>query len=289
MDTMRHVRSWWVLAVALGLWAGCSGKRLNTVGETAGEGGNGGELPPSCGNGVRSGSETDIDCGGDACAPCAAGKACLVGSDCEQSVCGDGSCRAATCSDGVRNDMETDIDCGGGCAPCSDGKICRVAADCSSGRCDALSCASCNDGLKNGDESGTDCGGSCQGCAVGEPCNTASDCESKACGSKDFVGMICYPGHCKNDMHDGDETDFDCGGSCPTCNTGDYCTRREDCSYGPCSLGVCIVECTDAASCGDHGSCTDGRCTYCENADDCKPDVCVGLTCDCKNGVFVCK
>jgi hypothetical protein len=35
-----------------------------------------------CGNGVRDGDETDVDCGGATCRPCAAGAACATSTDC---------------------------------------------------------------------------------------------------------------------------------------------------------------------------------------------------------------
>jgi hypothetical protein len=41
----------------------------------------------SCTDGIEDGAETDVDCGGNACAPCAVGKKCLVDSDCLTSVC----------------------------------------------------------------------------------------------------------------------------------------------------------------------------------------------------------
>ncbi|MEM9693356.1 MAG: hypothetical protein AAGA56_12480 [Myxococcota bacterium] len=52
-------------------------------------GGQGGadELPSSCGDGVRNGNETDVDCGGDTCPPCSNGLACEVGSDCISGRC----------------------------------------------------------------------------------------------------------------------------------------------------------------------------------------------------------
>ena len=52
-----------------------------------------GIVEQSCNDGVASGAETDVDCGGP-CPPC------------------------ATCSDGILNQGETLIDCGGPCPPC---------------------------------------------------------------------------------------------------------------------------------------------------------------------------
>jgi hypothetical protein len=93
-------------------------------------------VTPSCGDGIRNGNETDVDCGGGVCPPCADFRQCRVGADCQSGVCVNGICQAPTCFDGVQNGTETDIDCGGGsCAPCSFGEKCLVGTDCGSGRC----------------------------------------------------------------------------------------------------------------------------------------------------------
>ncbi|NND93342.1 MAG: hypothetical protein HKN45_00640 [Flavobacteriales bacterium] len=52
-----------------------------------------GIVEQSCQDGVQSGTETGVDCGGS-CPPC------------------------ATCSDGILNQGEIFIDCGGPCPPC---------------------------------------------------------------------------------------------------------------------------------------------------------------------------
>lgn len=46
--------------------------------------------PPSSGDSLKNGTETDVDCGGGAptnAGPCAPGKSCLVGSDCTSTAC----------------------------------------------------------------------------------------------------------------------------------------------------------------------------------------------------------
>src|SRR5262245_27518720 len=83
-----------------------------------------------CSDGVRNGTETDIDCGGSQCAPCASPARSLAPSDCASGVCQEGVCRGGTCADGIKNGAETDVDCGGSCAACGDGKGCLVAEQC---------------------------------------------------------------------------------------------------------------------------------------------------------------
>ena len=46
-----------------------------------------------CADGVLDGNETDVDCGGPDCAPCASGKMCLFGSDCTSGTCTNGRCQ----------------------------------------------------------------------------------------------------------------------------------------------------------------------------------------------------
>jgi hypothetical protein len=49
---------------------------------------------PSCEDGVENGDETDADCGGLSCSPCAVGLGCRADEDCES-----GSCRGTSGSD----------------------------------------------------------------------------------------------------------------------------------------------------------------------------------------------
>jgi hypothetical protein len=41
----------------------------------------------TCTDGTQDGAETDVDCGGSACPPCAPGKMCLAGTDCASGTC----------------------------------------------------------------------------------------------------------------------------------------------------------------------------------------------------------
>src|SRR3954465_13817997 len=102
---------------------------------------------PNCGDNVRNGEETDIDCGGRICTPCNTAKHCAADSDCRSKLCNsDGVCSAATCDDGVFNGSESARDCGApDCAPCSNDRICAgdndcVSRVCTGGTCQAPSC-----------------------------------------------------------------------------------------------------------------------------------------------------
>src|SRR6185436_20263242 len=80
------------------------------------------------------------DCGGNACARCANGAACLTGADCESQSCDAGVCAAPRCDDGLRGDAETDVDCGGVCPPCAASALCRTDHDCAFGQCSTGRC-----------------------------------------------------------------------------------------------------------------------------------------------------
>lgn len=93
-------------------------------------------LYPQCTDGIRNGSETDVDCGG-ACPACPIGGACRTGADCDNGNCVSRRCTPLPCFDGVQDGAETDVDCGGGtCRRCAGGRHCLVDGDCFSGTCD---------------------------------------------------------------------------------------------------------------------------------------------------------
>lgn len=54
---------------------------------------------------------------------------------------------------------------------------------------------------------------------------------------------------CQDGVRNGNETDVDCGGSCPRCATGKTCATRNDCASALCTNGVCQT-CAAAADCG---------------------------------------
>ena len=98
---------------------------------------------PACPDGIKNGSETDIDCGGASCPKCADGKGCKVAGDCANAVCLGSplACQPASCNDNATNGTETDVDCGGSnCQPCALAKGCKANADCSSGVCTGNQC-----------------------------------------------------------------------------------------------------------------------------------------------------
>ena len=256
-------------------------------------------LSVSCTDTLLNGTETDVDCGGG-CKPCPDGKLCLEPQDCASGLCvgvtAPKCAPAPSCVDKQTNGDETDVDCGGSCPDaCADTKGCKVDGDCKSGLCGSDSTctpkATCSDGSKNGDETDVDCGGSCpDDCATGKGCKGDGDCVSKACDTSVTLPICVTPEteSCTDGKQNGDETDVDCGGSCPdACKTTKGCKVGEDCESGQCdtaaSTPVCVPapSCTDGSKNGDEtdvdcgGSCPDA-CKVgkgCGDAADCEPNV----------------
>ena len=195
-----------------------------------------------CVDGIKDGTETDVDCGGPSCPPCAAGKACKLAVDCASAVCAGTPtvCKPPSCNDKVKNGLETDVDCGGGCPlGCGADKACSGNSDCTGGACSSSICLpTCTDGVKNGAETAVDCGGGgCSPCAAGQGCALATDCSSGVC-----AGSVCVApaASCGDATLNGTETDVHCGGpSCPPCAAGKVCVAPGDCASGRCVGGAC--------------------------------------------------
>jgi hypothetical protein len=209
--------------------------------------------PPSCTDGKQNGSETDVDCGGPVCPPCAPGKTCVKASDCTSDVCTGNTCQAPTATDGVKNDSETDVDCGGalrasgapnptsdGAPPCGVGKVCAFPSDCTQKVCAAdapdaglaeagtdahladggpvtLYCQppTPTDGIQNDSETDVDCGGgSSLGSDGAPPCAIGLHCNVGAdCAQKVCSGGTCQPPSATDGVQNDSETDIDCGGA----------------------------------------------------------------------------
>jgi hypothetical protein len=54
---------------------------------------------------------------------------------------------------------------------------------------------------------------------------------------------------CSDGVKNGNESDVDCGGSCPRCANGQGCSTRNDCAGALCPSGTCLV-CAVKADCG---------------------------------------
>ncbi len=148
---------------------------------------------------------------------------------------------ADTCANGVKDGDETDIDCGGSCgSTCLDNKVCSKDADCYNFFCSNGICATptCTDGIKNNKESDIDCGGpNCrEACENDKACARNEDCTSGFC---DPETKTCATSTCTDGKKGGNESDVDCGGDCPKCETNQQCYLPSDCATDNCVYGMC--------------------------------------------------
>ncbi|MDI1436465.1 DVUA0089 family protein [Polyangium sorediatum] len=244
-------------------------------------------VPAECGDTVKNGAETDVDCGGGTCAPCADGLVCAAVSDCQSSVCDAGVCQAPTCTDTVENGEETDVDCGGAtCNACGPGLGCAQDSDCVGDSCSGSICLpTCTDEVTNRNETDVDCGGpNCSPCAAGLICAVNSDCASTVC-----TAGICQPSNCTDQVQNGTETAVDCGGAdCSPCGDGLACNQPTDCQSGICTGNLCQVPtCTDTVKNGAEtdADCGGGTCPTCDLGKaclangDCTSNICAGNVC----------
>ena len=259
----------------------------------------------TCSDALKNGNETDVDCGGTDCPPCADGATCALSADCSSSVCLDGTCRDPSCTDGEQNNDETDVDCGGpnSCPRCPQDANCIDGLDCLSGVCVAGACAPprCDDGVKNGAETDVDCGGPrCGACDADSACASqsggvtdcgcrfASDCNSGVCAPD---SSTCAAPSCTDGRQNGDETGVDCGGSCSTaCLVGDGCASDDDCAGDDvCRAGMCRPDqCNDGVKNGTETDvdCGGDVCAPCGTVKDCSTESCgCSSGSDCATGV----
>ena len=185
------------------------------------------------------------------------------------------SCSDPACTDG-----------GEGC-PCTTGLECGRPPACTGWMCDGT-CHSFNErvGFRCMMDScaGPDkCPGVCDGAGTCIGCLQDADCKP---GHTCEAGNVCSS--CSDGVKNGDETEIDCGGSCPLCPG--TCNIDADCPGGYCWEGLC-ARCDDGIQNGDE---TDvdcgGSCSLCPgtcNVDaDCSEGYCwEGLCVRCDDGI----
>ncbi|MRG98239.1 hypothetical protein [Polyangium spumosum] len=185
------------------------------------------------------------------------------------------SCTDAACADG-----------GEGC-PCTTGVECGRPPMCTGWICDGT-CRSFNErvGFRCVMDScpGPDkCPGVCDGAGTCIGCLQDADCKP---GHTCEVGNVCS--RCDDEVKNGDETDVDCGGSCPLCPG--TCNVDADCPGGYCWDGLC-VRCDDGIQNGDESGVDCGSllghcpvCTgyKCETDEQCATGICAAVGVCCK-------
>jgi hypothetical protein len=185
------------------------------------------------------------------------------------------SCSDPACTDG-----------GEGC-PCTTGVECGRPPACTGWMCDGT-CHSFDErvGFRCMMDScpGPDkCPGVCDGAGTCIGCLQDADCKS---GYTCEAGNVCSS--CDDGAKNGDETDIDCGGSCPLCPG--TCNVDADCPEGYCWESMC-VRCDDGIQNGDEQSvdCGSifGHCPIClgyecEHDQQCRSGICSANGVCCK-------
>ncbi|MDC3961601.1 hypothetical protein KEG38_47725 [Polyangium jinanense] len=156
----------------------------------------------SCDDGLKNGDETDVDCGGTHCSPCAQGKTCATMTDCVTAFCVDGVCCAENCD-----------------APCLACNVTGVVGECAAiekyGEDPSYGMGQAC--LAAEDKACTGSGGYCLK-ALDQPCATNTECASLHCADPDMNGTkICVK------------------------DVGDPCTMNADCYTNKCTNGLCAM------------------------------------------------
>jgi hypothetical protein len=206
-------------------------------------------------------------CGGDE-DPCA-------GVTCDFGVCGsNGQCtNSSTCE--VDDDCVPGYECGAE-SSCEALAECSDDSDCAAGVCDGDACVNPSSCDSNDD------------CRARTFCGPDDTCEPDPCNDIGCQRGVCQRGTVQCVSADSCTPDtelLDCvagekcaGGSCQPADSF--------CDDITCERGVCSFDaggCTDADNCeGDSANCTEG--SFCNDQDQCQPDLCEQNNVECPNG-----
>jgi hypothetical protein len=245
-----------------------------------------------CTNGVKNGTETDVDCGGVCLTKCAQGAICITNNDCSTGSCADGVCCNTAClgacqacvnaktgaATGTCANITAGTDPDNECAATA-ASTCGTTGFCSAGACAlhpvGTQCApaSCTAGVET----------------LADTCDGAGNCVDNGTSNcvSPYVCAATTCESCTDTVMNGNETDVDCGGggACPACGVGKTCTLTSDCGSGLfCTDGVCCTtECLDSDPAAFCMRCdlpgTVGTCSFIEMSD---PDL------ECTAGNKVC-
>ena len=147
-----------------------------------------------CANGIKDGTETDVDCGGSECGLCGDGKTCGDSGDCTNAhcvttasvgkICCDQACSGPCVSCGLTNFI-------GSCKPvpvgtdCGGGKGCNASQACVTAYANGTGCGSNGECLSN------QCIGNPKKCQrndpAGYPCTQDFDCASGTCNQTTHI------------------------------------------------------------------------------------------------------
>jgi hypothetical protein len=230
----------------------------------------------TCSDGIKNGSETDVDCGGS-CSPCANQRDCKIAGDCQSGDCTNLICAACAkdtdCATGTFCDPTSG---GGSCTPQkAQGAACTGASECTSDSCASGVCCdtactglcqACSSALK-----GTGADGVCGNIGAGgndalnrcvdqgaASCGTDGKCDGNGACQIYASGTVCVAANCSTQIGQGSRaiSASTCDGM-GTCTTGVFTACLP---YLNCNGPVCPTTCEDDTDCFDIG---DER-TYCD-------------------------
>jgi len=198
---------------------------------------------PGCNNNAQDGDETDVDCGGGSCPPCANGLDCEVYSDCQSRFCDSGGGTGGASAGGAGGTggagggaVGGGTPSGGTCAPCAsaadcapvtdawcdpntaggtcadkvaDGGPCTVGEQCLSGNCPSDDSVCCD----------TACNRQCEACLGAKTGGSDGTCAPATAGSDPDSECADAPGACGPDGTgcNGSATEPHCNGGTCTC------------------------------------------------------------------------
>src|SRR6266542_6116692 len=196
--------------------------RDRTVPEAAPDG-----APASCSDGVKNGSETDVDCGGPCAKKCDLGKTCTANADCMSGLCPQTTCveciDATTCP-GADSECQTRTCYGNTCGISNLAQntplVTQTAGDCKARVCDGNGAVT----MSNDD---TDVGSDNKECTR-DLCSGGSPSHSPVA-----AGTACT---------ENNGTVCDGNGACVACNAPADCGQDTECKTFTCNAHVCGVQ-----------------------------------------------
>ncbi|MFO0761084.1 MAG: hypothetical protein U0359_31690 [Byssovorax sp.] len=257
----------------------CQPKTCAQLGVTCGMVGNGCGGQLQCNNGIKDGTETDVDCGGSSCAtPCGQGKACSAGTDCASTFCADGVCCESACGAACQSCNQPNklgicsaINMGQDNSPAG---ICSGTSTCANGVCKKLNgqpCAANAECTSGACADGVCCSGTCTG--VCRACNlmgSVGTCTNVPAGQQDPTANIPCIG---TSVCDGNAV---CKkGNGQACGSGNDCASTF-CADGVCCNNACNTTCQSCNLAGSVGTCSNIP----QYTNDSSPSCAMAQTCD---------
>lgn len=189
-------------------------------------------IAPSCSDGIQTGDETDVDCGGSLCEPCRAGGQCLQDSDCLQDASSWSACEFTDgdiCANAGTQEREVSS------LECSSDNICVGETE-----VETRACTRETDGLQ--------CGSSTPG--SWGPCQAdpnGGECSTTGIQYRDVLEDQCQSGSCQSvSAQESRSCDLDPSGQpCSTslsCASDGVCTADGSCAVQGVSFGNCAID-----------------------------------------------